>query len=270
MSTHRFSRCIIAALSVLVLASCNGRVLQDDLKDRETMFQVATLQSLMVGNYDGFLGIGDLKRYGDIGLGTFDRANGEMVVLDGNVYQALGDGTVRIADDNETTPFATVTWFDADISRELSPFEDLPSLTRQLDSIVFEHGRNFIYALHMDVDARIVSFRSELPQEKPYGPLSKVLPNKLRSFTLENITGTVVAVCFPSFFTGQNTPGWHFHFLTSDRKQGGHVTDISSSGFSTALLDVTGGFHMFLPDDPSFRECDLSDDMAEDIDMTEH
>ncbi len=233
--------------------------------DRETMYQVATLQSLMVGNYDGYVSIGELKKYGDIGLGTFDRVNGEMIVLDGQVYQALGDGSVKMAEDSQTTPFSTVTFFEADITASIAPFDNLPALTQQLDSIVNACGSNLIYALRLDLKARSVTFRSELPQDKPYGPLAEVLPDKQRSFTCELLDGCLVAVRFPAFFAGQNTPGWHFHFISADRRQGGHLLDVSSSEISVAELDATNRFLMFMPSDESFSHRDLSEDMSEDI-----
>ncbi|MDO5322230.1 MAG: acetolactate decarboxylase [Bacteroidia bacterium] len=262
------SKSFILALCLFSLAACNQA--ESDSAEKETMFQVATLQSLMVGNYDGFVSIGELKRHGDVGLGTFERVNGEMIVLDGHVYQALGDGSVRIADDGDTTPFSTVTWFEADITDELNPFENVSALERQLDSIVYGNGRNFIYALRLDIDACDVTFRSELPMEKPYGPLSEVLPDKQRSFSCRNTGGTVVAVYFPSFFSGQNTPGWHFHFISSDRSQGGHMLEISSIGKSTARLDATPYFNLYLPAENTFSRRDLSGDMSEDIEKVEH
>ncbi|MCQ2072341.1 MAG: acetolactate decarboxylase [Bacteroidaceae bacterium] len=261
----------IISMCLAGMAACKGSdvSMKSDAADRETMYQVATLQSLMVGNYDGFVRIGELRKHGDIGLGTFSRVNGEMIVLDGNVYQALGDGTVRIASDSETTPFSTVTCFEPDIRAKLSPFDNISSLTQQLDSIVAANGRNFIYALRLDVSTRSVTFRTEDAMDKPYAPLAQVLPGKQRSFTRQNMSGTVVAVCFPSFFAGQNTPGWHFHFISSDRKEGGHMLDISTLETCTAKLDATTFFNLYLPDDDTFSRRDLSDDMSDAIDKVE-
>lgn len=267
MNIREIPRLLIIAVSLLSIAACNPS--GSGLAEKETMYQVATLQSLMVGNFDGFVTIGELRKHGDTGLGTFDRVNGEMIVLDGRVYQALGDGTVRTADDSGTTPFSTVTWFEADITDEIVPFNDISSLEHQLDSIVLTNGLNFIYALKLETYASAVTFRSELPMEKPYGPLAEVLPDKQRSFACENIPGTVVGVYFPTFFAGQNTPGWHFHFISKDRTQGGHLLGISSAVTSTALLDTTPYFSLYLPQDSSFSRRDLSDDMQDEVDIVE-
>lgn len=266
---------IFVVMSIFSFVSCEdnddeNNIGKLDVSGKETMYQVATLQSLMVGNYDGFVRIDELKKHGDIGLGTFNRVNGEMIVLDGNVYQALGDGNVKIADNSETTPFSTVTYFEPDIISRLSPFDSISALTHQLDSIVYVYGRNFIYALKLDVKTKSVTFRSELPQNKPYGPLAQVLPDKQRTFVRENLEGIVVAVYFPSFFAGQNTPGWHFHFISSDRERGGHMLQISTAETSMVQLDATPYFGLYLPEEKSFSQCDLSDDMSGDIGKVEH
>ena len=55
--------------------------------DRETIYQVALLQSLTLGQYDGFVKVKTLKRHGDTGIGTFDSMDGELIMLDGLVYR---------------------------------------------------------------------------------------------------------------------------------------------------------------------------------------
>ena len=65
---------------------------------------------------------------GDIGIGTFKGLNGEMIVLDGTVYQALGDGRVVVADDKDKVPFSNVTFFDKDITVDLQDVTDKEDL----------------------------------------------------------------------------------------------------------------------------------------------
>ena len=93
---------------VLALTACSSG--QTAESDRETIYQVALRQSLTQGYYDGIIKVSELKQHRDTGIGTFEGVNGEMIVLDGKVYQALGDGSVKEADDNETVPFSNVTF----------------------------------------------------------------------------------------------------------------------------------------------------------------
>ena len=48
----------------------------------DVLYQVALLQSLAQGYFDGIVTVGELKRHGDTGIGTFEGVNGEMIVLE--------------------------------------------------------------------------------------------------------------------------------------------------------------------------------------------
>ena len=58
------------------------------------LFQYNTLGALMAGLYGGSMTIGELLKYGDLGIGTLDSIDGELIVLDGKAYQAKGSGNV--------------------------------------------------------------------------------------------------------------------------------------------------------------------------------
>ncbi len=149
--------------------------------NRETIYQVALLQSLTQGYYDGIIKVSELKQHGDTGIGTFEGVNGEMIVLlDGKVYQALGDGTVKEADDNETVPFSNVTYFDKDLSATLSQTNDINALKESLTKTVNENGRNLFYFVKINGTFKKMNVRSELKQEKPYKSLDKALATDQR------------------------------------------------------------------------------------------
>ena len=54
------------------------------------LFQYNTLGALMAGLYGGSFTIGELLEHGDLGVGTLDSIDGELIVLDGKAYQAKG------------------------------------------------------------------------------------------------------------------------------------------------------------------------------------
>lgn len=72
------------------------------------IFQVATLQSLILGYFKKVVDVEELLKHGDIGLGTFENVNGEMIVVDGHCYQARNDGSVVEVDVSTGVPFAAV------------------------------------------------------------------------------------------------------------------------------------------------------------------
>ena len=86
------------------------------LRDRDAISQISTLDAVLAGAYDGEMTIGELKKMGDAGIGTFHALDGEMTVWEGEVYQVTADGKVGIAEDGWKTPFASVTWFDRDFT----------------------------------------------------------------------------------------------------------------------------------------------------------
>ena len=237
-------------------------------KDRETIYQVALLQSLTQGYYDGIIKVNELKKHGDIGIGTFEGVNGEMIVLDGKVYQALGDGSVKEAADDETVPFSNVTFFDKDGSVEMSDISDVNALKEKLDSMVEKNGRNLFCFVKMNGTFEKMNVRSEIKQEKPYKPLDKALATDQREFNYDNIKGTVVALYCPDYMDGLNTPGWHFHFVSDDRTKGGHVLDMNIKN-ATAEYDATPEFDMCLTDNDDFQKIELAKDVSSAIKKVE-
>ena len=73
--------------------------------------QVAIIDTLLGGMYDGSATVAQLKSWGNLGIGTMHQLDGEMLVVDGVVYQVKYDGTVNRPADSETIPFATVVNF---------------------------------------------------------------------------------------------------------------------------------------------------------------
>ena len=82
--------------------------------DPGEIFQTSTMAALLDGVYEGNVSIRDLLIHGDFGLGTFNSLDGEMLVLESVCYQLRSDGSAAIADLDEQTPFAAVTWFHPD------------------------------------------------------------------------------------------------------------------------------------------------------------
>jgi hypothetical protein len=78
---------------------------------QHTIYQVSTATALVEGVYQGAFQITNLREHGDLGLGTFEELDGEMVILDGKFYQVRCDGSVREVGDDARTPFAVITRF---------------------------------------------------------------------------------------------------------------------------------------------------------------
>lgn len=239
------------------------------ITERESLNQVALLQSLAQGYFGGTVKVKDMRTLGDTGIGTFEGLNGEMIMLDGIVYQALGDGRVVEADNKVAVPYATVTYFDNDLSLELKDVRDKEAFEKILNEEVKKCGENSFYMIKLHTEFSSVLFRSEYGSQMPYPTLVEALKGKQTEFTANNIKGTIVGLYCPNYMGGLNTPGWHFHFISDDRKQGGHILELSLKQ-GTVEFDKTDKFTMILHNDPQFHEMNLAKDMSKDINSAEH
>ena len=238
-------------------------------ENADVLYQVAMLQSLSQGYFDGILPVGDLKRHGDTGIGTFEGVNGEMIMLDGVVYQAVSDGTIAVPSDEETVPFCNVTFFDTDETLELHGIPDMAALQASLNEVVNRlGGANCFYLVKIEGSFGPLKVRSEYKQEKPYRQLDVALAADQTEFDYEDIRGTAVGLFCPDYMRGFNSVGWHFNFISEDRKLGGHILQLSVKD-ARAAFDLTDGFEMTLSRNPEFQDMDLAKNMDEAIHRAE-
>lgn len=232
----------------------------------ETLTQISTLSALMAGTYDGVITCGELKSYGSFGIGTFAALDGEMVVLDGRIYQVKADGVAYAAGDSLGVPFAAVTHFNNDREESLAPGLSLEAIQETLDTLI--PSSNLFYAIRINGTFSYVKTRSVPAQVKPYPPLTEVTQYQ-PVFEFHDVTGTVVGFRCPEYVNGMNVPGYHLHFLTSDLKAGGHLLELTTNN-ARVMLDYTPGFYMLLPDLSSdFHKLDLTGDLQSDIEKVE-
>lgn len=200
---------LTTALSALI-AGCDssGTPTQTSSK-QDTLFQYSTLASLLQGVYDGEMTCGDLKNQGDFGLGTFNGLDGEMVVLEGHVYQIASDGVAREMDDAVKTPFAAVTYFKPDQIIELTQPLSCAELKTYIDTKL--PTKNIAYAIKVKGSFSYVKTRSVPKQNKPYSNLSEVIKTQ-PTFELVAQKGSLVGFRLPSYMASANAAGYHLHF----------------------------------------------------------
>jgi len=231
----------------------------------DSLFQYATINGLLKGLYDGNMSFAELSTHGDLGLGTFNHLDGEMVALDGNFYQVKMDGTAYPVEPSCKTPFAVVTWFDINQHAVLPAGLNYQELQKELDKLITNH--NHFYAFRIPVRLRSLTVRSVPAQKPPYHPLSEVVKEEA-IFPYENVKGTLVGFYTPDYMKGLNVPGYHFHFLNSDRTRGGHVLAlITESG--TIEIDEVNEITMLLPDSRAFADTELAGDQKKALEKVE-
>ncbi|MHC4716550.1 MAG: acetolactate decarboxylase [Planctomycetota bacterium] len=242
---HR--RYLAAALAVLLLpAGCS-------LFDHDVVYQTSTVTALLEGVYDGDVTVGRLRRKGNLGLGTFNGLDGEMVMVDGTVYRVRGDGKAFVIDDRTRMPFYTVTHFKADRTGELAGAKDLKGLYAFIDGLCA--SANVPYAVRITGRFRYVKARSVPRQPKPYPKLAKVIESQ-PTFEWRDVAGTMVGFRLPAYVEGVNVPGYHLHFLSADGASGGHVLACQALRVQVGV-DECSSLRVDLPATENFRRAEL-------------
>jgi acetolactate decarboxylase len=226
---------------------------------KNKLFQYSTINALVAGIYDGNLTIGGMSNYGNLGLGTFNRLDGEMVALDGEFYKvkAADDPDVVRAADDEKIPFAAVTHFIPNIPGIPTPRKSLnfKELQDYIDGIL--NPRNVFYALRMEGNFKYVKTRSVPYQEGPTYPRLTTVVEQQSQYKFENIEGYLVGFWFPFYMKDINVPGYHFHFLSEDKTRGGHLFQCQTGRLKIEAARIFE-FRMILPESEEFKEADLT------------
>ena len=237
------------------LAGCAGPT-------RNTVYQTSTIDALMAGVYDGDLTLRELRRHGDLGIGTFDDLDGEMVLLDGEFHQIKADGGVYAPALDAETPFAAVCAFRPDKTVSLPEGAELADVEALIDRAA--PNRNLFQAIRIEGHFKTMRTRSVPAQTRPFPPLKEVVANQQAVFEMENISGTVLGFRCPAFVAGVNVPGYHLHFISRDRARGGHVLAFKLVT-GRAQVDALDRFAMKLPATEDFATADLARDRQQDL-----
>jgi len=225
-----------------------------------TLFQVSTSAALVEGLYQGAVRVSRLLRHGDFGLGTFIDLDGEMVVLDGVCYRVTSDGMVSTVEEDRLIPYAVVTRFTPEFamgSQKIKSFSELVAVCDALRS-----SENVFYAFR--VEGTFAFVKTRVMKAVPHGTGLKAASSGQEEFTFEDQEGTLAGLWSPGFAGSFSVPGYHFHFLSADRKRGGHVLECKA-------VDVTIGgcaiheMHVSLPETAEFLKADLGRDPSDDL-----
>jgi acetolactate decarboxylase len=236
-------------------------------REPHVLFQASTIGALLVGAYDGDLSFAELAEHGDLGLGTLNNLDGEMIALDGRFYRADVDGEVGEVGGGERTPFAVVTRFDPAVDLEIDGPLGHAELLAQLDQLIPADAATC--AIRLDGRFELVRARSVPRQSPPYRPLAEVVLEQ-HVFELEDAEGTMLGFRFPDYAEGIEVSGYHLHFISEDRKRGGHVLASRAAGALRARLDFSNDLHVELPPGIELADPGLAAETHAAVEQIEH
>lgn len=187
-------------------------------------FQASTLDALMRNELRGDLEIGELLRHGDLGLGTLNQLDGELIVVDGEALVARVDGSVSRVEPSARTPFAVVCPFSAEAEGPIRDAQGFDAVTAVVDALAPPRAT----CLAVRIDARVTHahVRSVAKQTHANATLADAVASQA-VWDLHDLDATIVGFRFPRDAAGLELPGWHLHLVSADRAAGGHVLDVS-------------------------------------------
>jgi acetolactate decarboxylase len=221
------------------------------------VYQVSTTTALVEGIYQGAVRAGTLREHGDLGLGTFENLDGEMVVVDGHCFQVRSDGSVRECDDDVLSPFAVVTRFAPQVEDTLGHCPDIKYLTARFDAL--RSSDNILFSLRVDGHFDYVRTRA-IPRTTDGVPLVQAAAVQ-PEFEFRNVSGTLVGFWTPEYAKTLNVPGYHLHFLSDDRMSGGHLLKCRGANLRLQIQRETE-YHVAFPETEAFLKADLRRDPA--------
>jgi acetolactate decarboxylase len=223
-------------------------------RESHVLFQASTIGALLDGAYDGDLSFAELAEHGDLGLGTLNGLDGEMIAIDGRFFRADIDGAIHPVPPQAKTPFAVVARFASSIDTEIEDARSHDGLLRRLDELIPTGAPSC--AIRLDGRFDLVRARSVPRQHPPYRPLAEVVVEQ-HVFELADVAGAMLGFRFPTYVEGIEVGGYHLHFISEDRSRGGHVLD-SRPGRLRVRLDPSSDLHVELPPHVLLTDPDLA------------
>lgn len=182
--------------------------------------QVGTYDYLIAPDYDGLASVGSVVRGQTLGLGTFDRLDGELVLVGGVAYRVGIDGVPQRASLSSSTPFLQAIRFAPQVSGAVAPGTTCAQLTERVDALA--GTQSGVVAVRVRGTFTSLVTRSVAAQPEPYPALATAVAGQT-VFALGQRRAVLVGFRTGADLAGTGAPGLHLHGLTADRTAGGHV-----------------------------------------------
>lgn len=228
------------------------------------LYLCAPVNAIVEGIYEEHIPFSEIKRHGDFGLGTFDMLDGEMVMLDGRIFQMTADGCVQEVGDDMLTPFACVTFFQPERYLELNDEMSYDDLLNRLQ--VDLPSPNIFYAFRITGEFAHMKVRS-VPKSECYIPLVEIAKEQ-PIFEFSDIRGTLAGFYTPDFMASVSVPGMHLHFLSDDLAHVGHLLSCRPRRARIEIQPIHT-VELALPTTPYYLGWNFRRDVTSDLEKAE-
>lgn len=211
----------------------------------DEVFQLSLANVLLDGGFDGIVSLAEVMPAGDHGLGTVDRLDGELVVVDGEPWRIPATGRAERVPLETLTPFVVLTTMQDPIRvrvRDISRDEALAEIERLVDD------PSAVVAVRLEGLFSRVLVRSVPAQEKPYRPYAEICASDEIRWEHHDFNGVFVGFRFPDLAgSGDTIGGLHLHGLDDARTTGGHNHEMHIADAELSV-SVTHDVALALPD----------------------
>jgi len=231
---------------------------------KNALFQYGIADAFVGGLFDATYSLKELKQHGDFGLGAPGQLDGELTIVDGKAYQTQANGKTTLLSDNFKTALAFVTFFKADTV--FTATGDNTAVFQQIDHYLKK--KNGMYAIRITGAFTQLKTRAfPAYTQKPYPPLATLL-NTQKFFDIKDTKGVLVGYKLPAYINGVSIEGYHFHFLSDDRTQGGHLLNFAAGKLKIEIAELRD-FKLSVPDDSDFMNFEFKKKQNVDLEKVE-
>lgn len=189
---------------------------------KNTLYQYSTLEALLNGVYEGNITINDLLEKGNLGLGTLNGGDGELIIIGGAAYQACADNTINKLSGNELIPYGGIVKFEKNKEIKIVSTQNSLKLKEEIKRTL--DSKNIFSAIKITGKFKKMHVRILPKQHKPYQKLVDAVENQ-PEYIENNLEGDIVGFYAPILFQGVAAGEFHLHFIDKDKKFGGHILD---------------------------------------------
>lgn len=252
---------LICSLTVLIMAcqqqstsstEINRLATEKTKEENSDLFYHYSIWYVFVNKiFEGDLTAKELKTKGDIGLGSYTLLDGELIMLDGKLYQAREDGTVTQPKDDAKIVYANATFFDTEQSFTIDKVDNYENLRAKINAEL--PSKNIFYSFKIHGNFKKMKCGGLHKQEKPFvDGLDVLIPNR-PIFERANFSGTMVGFFCPEFIGNINVAAYHLHFISDDEKFAGHVMEFEAENL-TVEIDYMYEYQFVVPKSKEYLE----------------
>lgn len=203
-----------------------------DKMKKSKIFQHNSYTTLYGGFYEGTITAREVLTHGAYGIGTLDGADGEVIILNGHVYQGDSKNQVRLVSADETMPYAATVEHHASVHLEHQTLSQETLLSVLTEKIL---SPNVPHTVLISGQFSKIEISSKPP--KNTAPYLEILAHQPH-FTKTQIKGVIVGIWSPKHLESLYGNGFHLHFLSTDKTFGAHLVDFSAENVTVEFGEV--------------------------------